>query len=68
MSDPKPPALSNLVRPERSIENYSRGWELVQTINNLSKGESHPHCDWIMEEFDLDTIDWHYWRRIAESV
>lgn len=59
--------LSNLVRHERSLEGFSRGWEVVQTIHNLSDGTRHPHADWIMEEFDLDTVEWHYWRNIAES-
>lgn len=56
-----------LIRTERSLSVYSRGAELAQTIHNLSKGERHPACDWICQEFDLTTFEWHYWRKIAEA-
>ena len=60
--------LGTLVRTERSLSGFNRGSELVQTIHNLADGERHPHCDWICQAFDLDTFEWHYWRRIAESL
>lgn len=59
--------LGTLIRTERSVAVNSRGAELAQTIENLSKGETHPCADWICEQFDLNTFEWHYWRRIVES-
>ena len=58
----------NLIRPERSVFRYSWGWQLAQTIRNLADGDQHPHCDWICKVFDLNSFEWHYWRKIAEST
>jgi len=60
--------LGTLVRTERSLSGFSRGAEVAQTIAGLADGERHPHADWICREFDLNTPEWHYWRRIAEGT
>ena len=66
--NPNKPALEDLIRPERSVFRYSRGWELAQTIHNLAEGDRHPHCDWICKGFDLNSFEWHYWKQIANSM
>ena len=58
--------LSRSIRPERSFERFSEGAALVLAIKAQQDGEHHPHAERIMDAFDLNILEWHYWRRITE--
>tara|TARA_Y100000310_G_scaffold345115_1_gene461890 strand:+ start:6338 stop:6532 length:195 start_codon:yes stop_codon:yes gene_type:complete len=60
--------LQTLIRPERSFERFSGGAALVLAIKAQQDGEHNPHAERIMDAFDLNIIEWHYWRKIAEGA
>ncbi len=66
-----------IVRPERSFEQFSRGLELVQAIKAMWAKHTTDHrtpLDHVldemdlMEEFDLDLMEWLYWTDLTGQV
>jgi len=63
-----------MIRPERSVESFSRGAELTSAITAMWEHNAamcgmsaeinatiNARIDAIMEEFDLTLQEWHYW-------
>jgi hypothetical protein len=70
------------IRPERSIEQYSRGLKLVKTIHRMwdLNDRERPYMPWptsqiinprieeIIMVFDLTVEEWHYWCKQAAAA
>lgn len=62
-----------MLRPERSVDLYSRGAELTQAILKVWKDNDrvpytddrcariNANCEAVMVEFDLTMEEWHHW-------
>jgi len=60
------------VRPERTLERYSRGAELVGDVRKLWRANARRTNDEINEaievlcgEYDLTNDEWYYWSDVA---
>ena len=64
------------IRPERSIERFSRGLELVRAIRRMWKCNEKVHNNQlinsriqaIVDEYDLRLPEWFYWCDLARGA
>lgn len=70
------------IRPERSMEQFSRGLELIKAIHKMwdLNDRERPYMPWpksqiinprimaIVKEFDLTVDEWHYWAGLANEA
>lgn len=61
------------IRSERTVENYSRGAELVTAIKKMRRGftsrttndEINKQIEELLTEYDLTHDEWYYWSEVG---